>query len=547
MKIKENFKKIKNSITKDLILLFGIIIFGTLIRVNFLEWDQGHFMHPDERLYVNASNLQFPKNFEEFLSPESPLNPNMFYYGSFPLYLYRILNEIFFKGGNILFTSRLLSAVFSILTIPIIYILGRKLFSKNAGIIAAIIFTFAPGGIQHAHFNTTESALVFFVSLITLLSLILYEKFSYKTLVAISILCAFSYATKITGLVFIVLPFLATIIQLKKLGIKKAIISIFLFLIIFIPVAFICAPYNLIDYQQFYKEQNYMQGVILGKDKPPFTIIYEPTLPFVFPFLQVMPFIFGFIAFPISVIGFVIICKILSKDFFKNYKYILIIVFPLIYFLWVGSWYAKFSRYFMLLLPFVSLWAAYFLSRINKKNTVLALVLVILNGLLFLRVYTKEHTRIEASRWIYTNIASGSTISGEHWDDNLPLPLSTNSNQQYNMLQLTVYDPDTSAKINSLSQNLSESDYFIISSRRVYQSIINNKKLYPKTSNFYDLMFNEKLGFKKEKEFTQYPFFINDDIADESFQSYDHPPVYIFKNVAHFDKGTIETLINGQY
>jgi YYY domain-containing protein len=55
---------------------------------------------------------------------------------------------------------------------------------------------------------------------------------------------------------------------------------------------------------------------------------------------------------------------------------------------------------------------------------------------------------------------------------------------------------------------------------------------YPITTRYYELLFQERLGFELVGTFTSYPsllgFTINDDHADESFTVYDHPKVLIF-------------------
>jgi hypothetical protein len=199
-----------------------------------------------------------------------------------------------------------------------------------------------------------------------------------------------------------------------------------------------------------------------------------------------------------------------------------------------------------LLFPFLSVWAAYFLSKLKKIYIIVLLVLIVVNGMLFIRIYLQENTRVQASEWIYANIPNLSKIAGEHWDDNLPLPVIHTFGNNFITTQLTVYDPDSPEKINKLSQDLSQSDYFIISSRRVYYSILVNANKYPFTSNFYKLLFAEKLGYKLEKSFTNYPFYFNDDFADESFQSYDHPPVYIFRNTERLNKEKLVSLIESK-
>lgn len=521
-----------------------LIIVGGFLRLYNINWDQGHFLHPDERLYVNSSNIYLPKNLQEFFYANSPLNQKMFLYGPLPLYIYKIANIYLLPQTNFLITSRLVSSVFSILTIPLILLISKQIFSTRTSVLSAFIFTFSAGSIQHAHFNTTESILVFLLSCVVLFSfkLLVHEK--YSILFFLALLMGASYATKITALLYIIIPLSSIfLIFLKSKNWKRCIFQTSLFLVLTLFFSLLFAPYQIIDYSNFHREQEYMQGVVTGKYKPPFAIIYEGTLPYIYQILKVLPFTFGFISYPLSLIGFLVLVKHLIINRNINYKFILILVFPIIYFLISGIWYAKFERYYILLFPFLSIWAAYFLGRLKNVYIFSLLLLIAVNGLLFVRVYLKDNTRIQASKWIFENVDSGSKIAGEHWDDNLPLPLVKNYNKQYTMSQLTVYDQDSQEKILKISEDLSQSDYFVISSRRVYYSILRNGNKYPLTNRFYKLLFEENLGYKLEKKIINYPFYFSDDFADESFQSYDHPPVIIYKNEKKLNSDLIYNLI----
>lgn len=536
--------KIAHLLKNPKFIILTLIIVGGFLRLYNINWDQGHFLHPDERLYVNSSNIHLPKNLQEFFSPTSSLNPKMFYYGSFPLYLYKFINITILPSIGFTTVSRLISSILSILTIPLIFFLCKQFFSKKISIIAALIFTFSAGSIQHARFNTTESMLVFLLTLVALLSILMVKHKNYGIALSLGIIVGIAYATKIIGAIFAIIPFTSFIIIISKdKSISRTIPLTIIFLLSTLAAGFLFAPYQIIDYSNFHREQEYLQGVVMGNYKPPFTIIYEGTLPYIYQILKVFPFNFGFISLPLSIIGFFVLAKHLIKNKNINYKFILLSVFPIIYFAISGIWYAKFERYYILLFPFLSIWAAYFLSRLKNLYIIILLSLIAINGILFMRVYLKENTRIQASKWIFENIDSGSKIIGEHWDDNLPLPLAENSNKQYTMSQLAIYDQDSQEKISKLSQNLLQSDYFIISSRRVYYSILRNEKEYPLTSRFYKLLFEEKLGYRLEKTFTNYPFYFSDDFADESFQSYDHPPVIIFKNEKKLNADKIYDLI----
>jgi len=103
--------------------------------------------------------------------------------------------------------------------------------------------------------------------------------------------------------------------------------------------------------------------------------------------------------------------------------------------------------------------------------------------------------------------------------------------------------PDTEIKTQALADGLAGGDYFILSSRRVYYSILQNRLIYPNTAGMYDKLFSGDLGYELAAKFTNYPFIFSDDMADESFQSYDHPPVYIFQHVGRLSADKLRSLI----
>lgn len=562
--------------------IFLTIILGAIFRFYNPDWDLGHYLHPDERLYINASSLKLPQTFEEFFSPSSSLNPHMFYYGSFPLYLYVLLYRLITPLVNpieisLLTLSRMISAGFSTTSMVVLFFLAKKILSKKGTLLVISFFAFSVGSIQYAHYNTTESLLTLLTLFLTYLSYCFTQNFLRKDetnhrlysnillVVIIGLSLGVSLATKITGLSFGIIPaisfFIVFILSLtrKKRKTMPLLGSLLLLGIILTfttaIVAFLGAPYNLIDYPSFRKEQEYMQGVILGRYKPPFTIIYEYTRPYLYHLTRIFPWIFSPFSLVAAIIGLIMMFFTIFKK--RNLQLLLILVWPLIYFATVGNWYAKFTRYMIPLLPFVSIYAAYcfdFLVHKTKQKTFLFALFIVLTSIQFFyslgfvyEIYGKTHTRIAASEWIYQNMDPKVSIATEHWDDGLPLPLPTEDREKYKYIELTVYNPDNEEKITTLTENLTRADYLVFSSRRVFYSIQRNKKLYPFTANFYDLLFEEKLGFTLMHKEAHYPSFLgltlDDDIADESFQSYDHPPVYIFKNAKHFSSLDLRKII----
>ncbi len=541
-KQKSNRRKIK-------LFLFLLLTIGAFSRLYRLNWDEGYYLHPDERLYVNASNLRLPQSIQEFFSPDSPLNPKMFYYGQFPLYLYVFffkLSQLFHFSLPFLYLSRLISALFNITTLFLLFLVARFFLPPFFALLALTFLVFSTGHLQHAYFNTTESILTFLVCFILLLSLKILQakKLNHFHVKLLGIINGLAVGSKITGLSFLIIPLTSFLLRPKGFFRK-----IWLFGFFYLIFALISSPYNLIDFKNFQAQQNFMQRVTYGNIKAPFVIIYERTTPYFYQLAYILPFQLSLPVLFFSLLGWLLLLLKLAKE--KKHELIVLLIFPTFYFLWTGAWYSKFARYMIPLLPFLSLFAAYFFYWLKEKQPkkkwviyffIFFTLFIQINYFLsfFINIYTKPHTRIEASNWIYQNIPPGKTIAVEHWDDPLPLPIPQHQTlfQSYQFKTLPVYDkPDDQVKMEKLLEMLASADYIIFSSRRVSLSIRKNPELYPLTAKFYDKLLNQELGFHLEKVFARkfnlFGFEFSDDSADETIQSYDHPPVYIFKNQAY--------------
>src|SRR5574341_1278619 len=66
--------------------LLVIVAFAAVVRLAHINWDQGHFYHPDERAVASAVlRLSFKP---------MQLNPQFFAYGSLPIYLTKITGSL---------------------------------------------------------------------------------------------------------------------------------------------------------------------------------------------------------------------------------------------------------------------------------------------------------------------------------------------------------------------------------------------------------------------------------------------------------------------
>ncbi len=527
-------------------LLFFVIIIAVILRFYNLNWDEGYLSHPDERNIANAvSHIHF---FDE-------LDPNFFAYGGFPIYFARAAadfvarftgnNTWVFDWGHINIITRFLSAAFSTLTIIPLYLLAKKVVSREAALLSIGFYTFTVSSIQAAHFGTVESMLVFMVVFLCFLSVRLINEPSTKSYIYCGIVLGLAIATKMTALSFIIIPLTAHILAPHKSH-KRFFALLFSTLAVFT----LFSPYTFLNWDKFIESMRYESAVATGALSVPYTLQFKNTTAYLYQiknlFWQMGPAAF----FIIPGIVFLAIKAVLEK----NKIVIVFIIFPILYFVYVGLWQAKFIRYMLPIIPFLTIAISYFFILLKKEFLLLGrflialfLLITIFWAMSFFSIYTREQTRITASKWIYSNIPFESKILGEHWDDGLPLSISPFTEAKYKRELLTIYEPDNQNKINYYAVQLSTADYIIINSRRLYGTLMRLSDKYPVTSRYYALLFDNKLGYERMIEFTSYPVFfgitINDDASEETFQVFEHPKVIIFKNSKRFsDKIIAEKL-----
>jgi len=531
-----------------------LVLTAAFFRFYNLNWDQSHFFHPDERNIDNAvSGIVF----------FSQMNPNFFAYGGFSIYLYKAASILVYfisknsswisDWGYINIIGRFFSAFFSTLTIFPLYFLTKRVANKKVGLLTIFLYAFSVGPIQTAHYGVTESLITLIVVSVCLLSVLVFKRLTLLKTFILGIVSGVGIATKTTSLIFLITPFIAYfLIIIKNKGhflkiLKHFIIFLFTTAIVFV----IFSPYTFLSFNKFLESMNYESGVATGSLPVVYTLQFDKTIPYLFQ-LQNLFWQIGPVAF-FAILGFLFILFKTIKT--RNKNLLILSCFPLIYFLYVGSWHTKFIRYMMPIVPFLLIFAGIFLFWIRSKKRWLGNIFIIFSvltsllwTLTFFSVYINPQTRISASVWIYNNIQPGARLLNEQWDDGLPIPLDNFNPASYSITSLAMYDPDNTDKINYLSTNLANSDYIIFNSRRLYGTLINLNEKYPITSKYYKLLFSDKLGYSQIKSFTSYPTLfgisINDDSSEETFQVYDHPKVLIFKNEKKLTYSEINSILS---
>ncbi|HWS48462.1 MAG TPA: glycosyltransferase family 39 protein [Candidatus Methanoperedens sp.] len=576
---------------KSHLLLFIIVALAFFFRIYGLNWDQYYHLHPDERqITIVTTNIKFPQNISisEIFSPDSPLNPKFFAYGSFPIYLLKFLGYLFsfidsdfssYEKINLL--GRLMSAIFDSLTVLLIYLISKQLFfSKKISILASSVYAFSVFPVQLSHFYAVDTLLTFFICLTLYRILLFYRYPSFKNAIIIGLCFGLSLATKISATILIVsftlclfVEFLLSLkrdILYQKSSRFKKIISYFLAIFnpkviaknkgfrvqktifYFLSTAIatfvffvVFEPFALLDFSTFWRQIN--EQSLMTKDAFvfPYTLQYVGTLPYLYPLKNIFLWGLGPPFAILSLIGIYLVFKKLLKGLFSpgnelsEGTQLIVYSFFIAYFFVVGQFDVKFMRYCLPIYPILSIFAAYVLSLSSNKIKILFYALNFIWLFSFLNIYRFPNTRVSATKWIQQNVPAGSTILREHWDDGIPLGY----NQEYNLQELTLYDTDLDPrKWSRINWQLKNGDYLVLASNRLYtplQKLTNCQdlpvdKCYLITSKYYQDLFSGKLGYTKVAEFTSYPRFFAipfiDDQADESFTVYDHPKVIIFKN-----------------
>src|SRR5262249_2517988 len=137
------------------------------------------------------------------------------------------------------------------------------------------------------------------------------------------------------------------------------------------------------------------------------------------------------------------------------------------FFLITGWFEVKFPRYLLPIYPFMILWAAEWLVRKYRAGTLFGRLAAPVVGLgtlaaaaAFMSVFTRPFTIVTASEWVYRHVPSGSKILTEDWDEGFPFSFPGKDNAgQYTIVPFGYYEPDNSAKITRLSQEVASADY----------------------------------------------------------------------------------------
>jgi YYY domain-containing protein len=591
--------------------LVAVLLVAAVLRCYNINWDDGKLAHPDERSTVAfyAPTMHLPKDWSTALDPrKSTFNPfwdlnsqsrRSYTYGHFPLYLLTITANLAHSlapvaerlgaspetvqtlatangSPGFAYVGRFLMAVADTFTVYLVYLIARRLYGQAAGLLAAALSAFTVTQIQLAHFFAVDPISTTFTLLALYGAMLMVERRTTGAAALTGLGAGLAIASKFSALPVMAAPVVAVLIIVWRSrpagpdwaqAVRHVLIA---FVVAFLVFA-LTSPFVFLDWSNFVEAVIKEQGAMVsGEADFPFTRQYRGTTPYLYHIVQQLRWGMGW---PLGIVAFLGLGWVLVRTLLRRAKpgELILLSWIIPYFGVTGLFLAKFMRYMVPVVPlFVVMGAGMLASRYwvldtrysrrisNIQYLIAGIVLLasIFWALAFVNgVYGTEHTWITASRWIYDHVPDGSVLASEHWDDDLPLSLpepgANMGAHGYQLVELPMYEDDNEQKYQLLRSLLSEADYIVLSTNRLYGAIPRLPERYPMSTKYYQLLFAGELGFEKVAQFTTYPrlgpFVFNDDSADESFTVYDHPKPIIFQKVRELSGEEWDALLGGSW
>ncbi len=191
-------------------LLIVVLLAGAYFRLVGMNWDEGTYIHPDERFLIMVGSALSPLTCQNpdlsiencpsdqrkwlgvgdyFKTAKSNLNPynrgfGFYVYGTFPVILVRYAAEFLEKTGygSLHLVGRPASALADMGVIILVYLAAAALYNRRVGLVAAAFSALAVMQIQQSHFFTVDN----FVNLFTWFAIYMAIKIGVRRFVPVS-------------------------------------------------------------------------------------------------------------------------------------------------------------------------------------------------------------------------------------------------------------------------------------------------------------------------------------------------------------------------
>ncbi len=150
--------------------LIVVLLIGAYFRLTGVNWDSDQHLHPDERFMTMVAEQISPveslgQYFNTGASSLNPLGYGFYTYGMLPLFITRYVAEWFARTtyDEVVLVGRVLSGLFDLAAVVALYFLGRRIYGRRIGLLAAALYAAAVLPIQLSHFFAVDSFTTVFI------------------------------------------------------------------------------------------------------------------------------------------------------------------------------------------------------------------------------------------------------------------------------------------------------------------------------------------------------------------------------------------------
>ncbi|MCH9038764.1 MAG: glycosyltransferase family 39 protein [Chloroflexi bacterium] len=292
----------------SLVAIGVIVAVAVALRFYGLDWDAGfpYTPHPDERaiLFRVADLAPPPLNDLGVLlnADESPWNPRWFPYGSFPLYMMKgieLASGVFTGDGitDLRVPARAMSALADVVTVIVVYLLGRAIFDRRTGLFAAALLSLSVIHIQLSHFFAVDTLLALFAVASLYFMVRVAREGRPRDSALAGLLLGIGMATKVSLAPIFAAFVVAHLMYLFSLSgrdsegtfekrLPKVLKALGVGFGVSLVVFFVAQPYAFLDYSRFFSDVSEQSEMVRRIRDYPYTRQYADTLPYIYQLRQ---------------------------------------------------------------------------------------------------------------------------------------------------------------------------------------------------------------------------------------------------------------------
>ncbi|MCS6829898.1 MAG: glycosyltransferase family 39 protein [Armatimonadota bacterium] len=403
--------------------LVAILALAFVLRASGIRWgipDPVHYFsfHPDEWVILGYTlGLDFPRG---------QFDPHFYNYGTVYLYLLHLAILVGSTYGwltlpndftqytafaGLYLTGRWLSVLAGVVTCWLVWEMGKRLCGYRCAAVAAFLLAIVPLHTLHCHFLTTDATAALFTTGVLLAALKVYETGGKRALITAGVLVGLASATRYNAASVLVAPLLALWLRARERHEHWMGKALLLVMVSGVAFLFFC-PGVWMNPQEFWRDFGYEakhvregHGLVFVNTGLGWVYHYWTNLRFGLGLPLLLLATFSMLIAPLS----------------RRPMVLILWVFALVYYLFLGSFAVRFARYLLPILPPLLVLTAWLVAEgwRNTQQAGRAVVAAIAGGI---AVYTllwgtavvaallQPDPRLRALEWIRREIPQGARI-----------------------------------------------------------------------------------------------------------------------------------------